>query len=87
MMKPDVRREVPMVIKIERELEQALTERARQQGLSPEALALATLRDRFLGRARPVEPQDEWERRLLEAASDCGVSLSNLALSSEGLYD
>jgi len=24
---------------------------------------------------------------LLEAATDCGVSLSNEALSSEGLYD
>jgi hypothetical protein len=33
------------------------------------------------------ESQDEWERRLREAASDCGVSLSDEALSSEGLYD
>ena len=30
---------------------------------------------------------DEWMRRLRSAASDCGVSLSNEALSSEGLYD
>ena len=34
-----------------------------------------------------LQPRDEWERRLLSAASDCGVSLSNEALSSEGLYD
>jgi predicted DNA-binding antitoxin AbrB/MazE fold protein len=34
-----------------------------------------------------VEPQDEWERRLLELATDCGVSLSNAAVSSEGLYE
>jgi hypothetical protein len=33
------------------------------------------------------EPQDEWERRLRALAMDCGVSLSNEALSSEGLYD
>jgi predicted DNA-binding antitoxin AbrB/MazE fold protein len=34
-----------------------------------------------------VEPRDEWERRLLDQATDCGVSLSNVALSSEGLYE
>jgi hypothetical protein len=33
------------------------------------------------------EPRDEWERRLRALAMDCGVSLSNEALSSEGLYD
>jgi hypothetical protein len=33
------------------------------------------------------EPQDEWERRLRALAMDCGVSLSNEALGSEGLYD
>lgn len=36
---------------------------------------------------KPVQPQDEWERRLLGAASHCGVSLSHLAVSSEGLYE
>jgi hypothetical protein len=30
---------------------------------------------------------DQWLRRLRGAATDCGVSLSNEALSSEGLYD
>jgi hypothetical protein len=34
-----------------------------------------------------LEPQDEWERRLLAAAVDCGVSLPNSALSSDELYD
>jgi hypothetical protein len=34
-----------------------------------------------------LQPRDEWERRLLSAASDCGVALSNEALSSEGLYE
>ena len=32
-----------------------------------------------------VERRDEWERRLLGAATDCGVSLPYSALSSEGL--
>jgi hypothetical protein len=33
------------------------------------------------------EPRDDWERRLREAASDCGVSIPDSALSSEGLYE
>ncbi len=33
------------------------------------------------------EPRDEWERRLRAAASDCGVSLSDEAVSSEGIYE
>jgi hypothetical protein len=33
------------------------------------------------------EPQGEWQRRLRQAASDCGVSLSNEAVSSEGMYE
>jgi hypothetical protein len=34
-----------------------------------------------------LEPQDEWERHLLGIAKDCGVSLSDSAVSSEGLYE
>ncbi len=37
--------------------------------------------------APPIEPRDEWERQLLALASDCGVSLSDEALSREALYD
>lgn len=75
-----------MVITLDRELESALSELAQRQSVSPEALALRALRERFL--PQPVtEPRDEWERRLLEAASDCGVSLPDWALSREHLYD
>lgn len=35
----------------------------------------------------PVQPQDEWERALLGVAKDCGVSLPDAAVSSEGLYE
>jgi predicted DNA-binding antitoxin AbrB/MazE fold protein len=35
----------------------------------------------------PLEPQDEWERRLLGVAKDCGVTLPDSAVSSEGLYE
>ncbi len=32
-------------------------------------------------------PQDEWERKLLGLVKDCGVSLANSAVGSEGLYE
>lgn len=76
-----------MVITLGPDLEAALNDLARKQGTTPEELALKVLRERFLGTAVALEPRDEWERGLLAAARDWGVSLSNEALSSEGLYD
>ena len=76
-----------MVIEVSPELEAALNAAAQKHGLAPETLALDALRQKFLPRPLPFEPRDEWERGLLAAASDCGVSLSNEAVSSEGLYD
>ena len=75
-----------MVITLDPELETVLNELARRQCTSPEALALSALRERFLT-AAALQPRDEWERGLLAAARDCGVSLPDSALSSEGLYD
>ena len=69
------------------ELEGTLNELGRRQGVAPETLALNALRERFLVSAPPVQPRDEWERRLLGAAKDCGVSLPDAAVSSEGLYE
>lgn len=46
---------------------------------------LKLLRERMPG--YDFEPRDEWERELLASARDWGVSLSNEAVSSEGLYD
>jgi hypothetical protein len=76
-----------MVITLGPELEAALNEVARRQGVSPEVLALEALRDRFLARVPVDEPRDEWERGLRQIATDCGVSLPDSALSSEGLYE
>lgn len=76
-----------MVISLTPELEAALKEVASQRGVAPEVLALHTLRERFLGPNSLLEPQDEWERRLLGLAKDAGVSLSDWAVSSEGLYE
>lgn len=75
-----------MTVTLDPRLEAALKDQANRQGLAPEELALKVLRERLLA-AAPLEPRDEWERGLLEAARDCGVSLPNSALSSEGLYD
>jgi hypothetical protein len=76
-----------MVITVTPELEAALSEQARQRGVAPEILALDALRERFMPKIAVFEPRDEWERRLFGAAVDCGVSISNEALSSEGLYE
>ena len=75
-----------MVITLDPELETVLREVARRQGIAPETLAVNALRERFLA-AAALQPRDEWERGLLAAARDCGVSLPNSAVSSEGLYD
>lgn len=76
-----------MVITLDSELEAAVSEVARRRGLVPEVVALTALRTRFLGQAATLQPRDEWERGLLDAARECGVSLPNAALSSDGLYD
>jgi hypothetical protein len=76
-----------MVIHLTPQLEAALTEQARQRGVPAEALALDALSQRFIGSPQLVEPGDEWERKLFGAAIDCGLSVPDSALSSEGLYD
>ena len=76
-----------MVITLDSNLEFALNDMARQRGIAPEILALDALRQRFLSPVPRVQPQDDWERRLLGAAKDCGVALSHESVSSEGLYE
>lgn len=75
-----------MVVTLDPSLEAALKEQANRQGLAPEELALKVLRGGLLA-APPLEPRDEWERGLLEAARPWGVSLPDAAVTSEGLYD
>lgn len=76
-----------MVLRLTPDIEAVLNKQAKAQGISPEDLALRVLRERLPVPPPPIEPRDDWERRLLEAATDCGVSLSNEALSREELYD
>ena len=75
-----------MVLTLPPTLESALADQARRRGLAPEALAVEVLSRQLLPVTPPV-PIDEWERGLLAAAVDCGVSLPDSALSSDGLYD
>lgn len=74
-----------MVITLPPPLELALATQARRRGVSPEALIVDVLWNRLL----PAWPtaEDEWERRLFGAAIDCGVSVPDSALSSDGLYE
>jgi hypothetical protein len=76
-----------MVITLTPELETALNELAKHQGIAPEVLALNVLRERLSELIKADAPRDEWERLILDAGSNCGVSLPNVAVSSEGLYD
>ena len=74
-----------MVLNLSSDLEAVLNEVASRQGVTAEELAIKALKDRFV---RPrIQPKDDWGRTLLAAASDCGVSLSNESVSSEGIYD
>ncbi len=76
-----------MVITVEPDLEAALNDLARRKVMAPEALAVQTLRNCLLPPAVANPSRDDWERLLRSAATDCGVSLSNEALSRDRQYD
>jgi hypothetical protein len=76
-----------VVITLGPELTAAVSEQARRQGVAPEVLALEALRERFLTARLAGESGDEWVRHLRQLARDCGVALSDEAVSSEGIYE
>lgn len=76
-----------MMIKLSPELEAALNESARRQGVAPDVLANIALRERFLAPSVAFTSQDKWEQIVLGLATDCGVSITHAAVSSEGLYE
>jgi hypothetical protein len=45
------------------------------------------LRDQSMSSTSQIAPQDEWERLVVGVGTDCGTSLSNSAVSSEGIYE
>ena len=62
-----------------------LEERATRNGRTPPEKAKAILKAGLVKKS--LEPRDDWERELLESTRPWGVSFSNEALSSEGLYE
>jgi len=76
-----------MILNIDSELEAVLKEIAERQGVPPEVVALNALRDRLLIANAPSKPEDEWESLLSDVPEECGVSLSDSALTSEGIYE
>ena len=76
-----------MTVTLDPTLEAALHDEAQRQGVDAETLAVKALRARFLAPAFKLEPQDEWERKLLALGMPCGAGLSDKDVSSEGIYD
>jgi hypothetical protein len=76
-----------MVMTLTPELKAALKERASQEGIAPEVLALKILQERLIASVKAVELRDEWEPLIVQVGTNCGVSLPHDALSSEGLYE
>jgi hypothetical protein len=76
-----------MEIVVPSDVRTALAESAKVRGLTPEAMAVELLRERLVPAQPAIVPQDDWERRLLGAAKDYGVSLPPEALTSEGIYE
>ena len=76
-----------MTIILTPDLEKVVFKTARDQNTTAEALVLDALREKFSSAQSQIpEPRDDWERRLLRVGTPCGVSASDEALSSEGLY-
>jgi hypothetical protein len=46
-----------------------------------------SLQERSVNSTSPIEPQDEWERLVVGVGTNCGTSLSNSAVSSDGIYE
>lgn len=69
------------------ELERVAVEEARRAGQSTQEFVLGILRRSLLSLNSTPTDEQEWRQNLTAATVDCGTSLSDEALSSEGLYD
>ena len=76
-----------MTITLSPEVQAALERESRQQGTTPESLVMAALCEKFALPLIAPQAQDDWEKLVLGIGTDCGVSLSHEALSSEGVYE
>jgi hypothetical protein len=81
-----------MTVQLTPDLEAAVTDEARRSGTTPELVVQRAIQDHLRGRVSPPKPDSaaaaqEKMKRILAVARDFGVSHSNEALSSQGLYD
>ena len=76
-----------MIIEINGELEAAIAAAAMNAGTTTEELALRCLNSAFSKPTEHYMPRDEWERQMFSIISDCGISLPDSVLSSDGYYD
>ena len=80
-----------MTIQLTPDLEAAVTDEAQRLGTTPEMVVQRAVQDHLRARVTPPKPDasaaQEKLKRVLAVARDCGVSHSDEALSSEGLYD
>lgn len=75
-----------MVVTLDSRLEEAIQAQANRRGIAAEDLVRELLRMGLTDAGLP-SPRDAWERELLEAARPWGVTLSDDAMSAEGIYD
>lgn len=72
-----------MTLDLPEPLAAILSSRAEQKAMSREAFVIDLLTKLLV----PLQPRDEWERRLVALGTDCGASLTNEQLSREVMYD
>ena len=75
-----------MTITVDAELEEVLRRQAERLGITPEQFAIDTLRRRLVNAYLPP-PEDEWHRRLREAAVARVVPAPGTTYSSDEVYD
>lgn len=80
-----------MTVQLTPDLEAAVTDEAQRLGTTPELVVQRALQDHLRGRVSSPKPDSaaaqEKMKRILAVARDFGISHSNEALSSQGLYD
>jgi hypothetical protein len=76
-----------MVVTLPPDLAAALDQLARQRQTEVESLVLEAVREKYGPLPTVPTPQDDWQRLVLSAASDCGVALPDEAFGSEALYE
>ena len=76
-----------MVITLPKQLATVIAEPAKHSRRQPGELAAGGILARYSPSAPTDAEHEAWMRKLFEAASDCGVSLSNECLAAKGWHD